>query len=64
MPMTNTEKNLRAFARRVLSILQDDPEWSSDTLAEIATAAHDLGLAEGAPEFSVKPGVLDEGAPA
>ena len=44
--MTSEQERKVAFANSVLAIMQEDEEWSADTLNEIAQAAHTLNLAE------------------
>jgi hypothetical protein len=43
-PRAPTEAQLARFARVVLSILEDDEDWSSDTLDGISAEAFRLGL--------------------
>jgi hypothetical protein len=54
-----TGTNLAAFARAVLRILQDDPQWTPDTLQAIADGAHARGLTTGGDPFKAAPGILD-----
>lgn len=39
-------KYLQMFAARVLEILENEKEWSADTMDEISYVAMDLGLAD------------------
>jgi hypothetical protein len=48
--MNNKEKKLIEFALRVLDTLQNDEEWSSDTIDEIGSYALRLDLAFTHPE--------------
>jgi hypothetical protein len=57
------EARLAAFARAVLRILQDDPQWSPDTLQAIADGAHARGLTTGGDPFKAAPGILEPPAP-
>lgn len=56
--MTDLEQRLVQFAQRTLAIMEDDPEWSSDTISSIDEAAASNGLTVGA-MFKVKPEVFD-----
>jgi hypothetical protein len=69
-----TEARLAAFARAVLRILQDDPQWSPDTLQDdpqwspdtlqaIADGAHARGLTTRGDPFKAAPGILEPPAP-
>jgi len=44
-PELTTDEKLCLFGNSVLKILEQTPEWSSDTTDEISTIAADLGLA-------------------
>lgn len=43
--MNTTDNALIEFGRHVLQILEEDPEWNSDTLDRIACSADSHGLA-------------------
>lgn len=45
------EERLQLFAIRTLSVMEDDEDWSSDTLEVISTAAHNVGLSKDSSHF-------------
>lgn len=57
------EARLANFGRLVLRILQDDTQWSSDTLQAIADRAHARGLTTCDDPFKAAPGILESPAP-
>lgn len=52
---------LADFGLAVLRILEDDEDWSSETLDGLAAEAHrrELAIADGGGEFRVRPGLPD-----
>jgi hypothetical protein len=59
----SNDARLADFARAVLRILQDDPQWSPDTLRAIADGAHARGLTTRGDPFQAAPGILEPLAP-
>lgn len=57
-----TENSLIAFARSVLYIMEENKEWSSDTLDQINDAAfiHGLATEDDEGHFKVKKGVIPD----
>jgi hypothetical protein len=61
--MTDMEQRLVQFARRTLAIMEDDEDWSGDTLENIQMAADAGQLIQGAGMFKVRPEVFPEPRP-
>lgn len=57
--MSDIESKLANFGRLVLRVLQDDPQWSSDTLQAIADGAHARELTTRSDPFKAAPGILE-----
>ena len=46
MPKKPTDKKLINFAKTVLMLMEEDTEWSGDTMDTISLVAKNLGLAK------------------